>query len=120
MLVYESVQTSTYRYILVHQSTYFVLLFYFLLHPAGPPESCRFAAAKRHSSSYTLVYSSSVLTACPPTPLAIGAALASPARPLLPAPPAPLPRRWAPVPQRLLLGIAISSSSLTIHLRGHQ
>ena len=45
------VHTSIYQYILVHAGTseyILVLLFCSLLHPAGPPESCGPASAKRH------------------------------------------------------------------------
>ena len=45
------VHTSIYQYILVHAGTseyILVLMFCSLLHPAGPPESCGPASAKRH------------------------------------------------------------------------
>ena len=54
MPVWDSFHTSTYWYILVHESTSSVDLFCSLLlhwqHPAGSRESSRIAAAERHTS----------------------------------------------------------------------
>ena len=71
MLVWGRVQTSTYWYILVHQCTYFDHLF------CSPPRRCCTLLARLKAAdwplpqdtlvhTHTLVYSSSVLTSCPP------------------------------------------------------